>query len=72
MSHNDHPWREVEVWAYDRATVFAHSGERKLSLLRLWRSGERLPLVWFSRAGCDVIDRAAVDWTGFPELGAPA
>jgi hypothetical protein len=70
MNQHDYPWREVEVWAYDRATVFAFTGERKLAVLRLWRSGERLPLVWFTRAASDVLDRAAVDWTGFPEPGA--
>lgn len=72
MVQHDTTWRDVEVWAYERASIFAFSGERRLAVLRLWRSGQRLPLVWFTRAAAEVDDRAAVDWTGFPELGGSA
>lgn len=59
-------WSSLEVWAYERTIVFAFSGERRLAMLRLWRSGRRLPMVWFTRAA-EVLDTTSVDWTGFPE-----
>jgi hypothetical protein len=66
-------WSTLDVWAYERAALFAFTGERRLAMLRLWRSGRRLPCVWITRAAVEVSDRAAVDWTGFPESdGAPA
>ena len=67
MNLHDTTWRTLEVWAYERASVFAFDGDRRLAVLRLWRSGRRLPLVWFTRAATEVNDRTAVDWTGFPE-----
>jgi hypothetical protein len=63
----DTTWRTLEVWAYERSAIFAFEGERRLAVLRLWRSGRRLPLVWFTRAAAEVSSSAAVDWTGFPE-----
>jgi len=62
-------WSSLDVWAYERTALFAFSGERRLAMLRLWRSGQRLSCVWFTRASIEVSDRAAVDWTGFPEGG---
>lgn len=60
-------WRDLDVWAYERPSVFAFTGERRLTVLRLWRAGQRLPLVWFTCAAAEVSDRASVDWTGFPD-----
>jgi hypothetical protein len=67
VSHGDTNWRTLEVWAYERSSIFAFDGDRRLAVLRLWRAGRRLPLVWFTRDAAEVNDRAAVDWTGFPE-----
>jgi hypothetical protein len=61
-------WSSLEVWAYERSSLFAFGGERRLAMLRMWRAGRRLPLVWFTRAADEVRDRATVDWTGFPEV----
>jgi hypothetical protein len=67
MSTRMTAWSSLDVWAYERAALFAFTGERRLAMLRLWRSGRRMPCVWFTRAAVEVCDLTAVDWTGFPE-----
>jgi hypothetical protein len=64
-------WSSLQVWAYERAAVFAFAGERRLAMLRMWRAGQRLPMVFFTGAAAGMIDRATVDWTGFPDGEGP-